>query len=96
MDSVISRLSKEQKTLLLLLKKSNVGEDALIGTFLLLKDNQELMEEMILFIWDNKPSPEEINDLLIKMMDNLNPVSKLTTKIMKLEASASEPYRTKG
>ena len=49
MDSVISRLSKEQKTLLLLLKKSNVGEDALIGTFLLLKDNQELMEEMILF-----------------------------------------------
>jgi hypothetical protein len=76
MDSVISRLSKEQKTLLLLLKKSNVGEDALIGTFLLLKDNQELMEEMILFIWDNKPSPEEINDLLIKMMDNLNPISK--------------------
>ena len=76
MDSVISRLSKEQKILLLLLKKSNVGEDALIGTFLLLKDNQELMEEMILFIWDNKPSPEEINDLLIKMMDNLNPISK--------------------
>ena len=76
MDSVISRLSKEQKTLLLLLKKSNVGEDALIGTFLLLKDNQELMEEMILFIWDNKPSPEEINDLLIKMMDNLNHISK--------------------
>lgn len=68
MDNVISRLSKEQKALLLLLKKSNVGEDALIGTFLLLKDNQKLMDEMILFIWDNKPSPKEINDLLIKMM----------------------------
>ena len=71
MDSVISRLSKEQKALLLLLKMSNVGEDALIGTFLLLKDNQDLMDEMILFIWDNKPTPEQINNLLIQMMENL-------------------------
>lgn len=71
MDSVISRLSKEQKALLLLLKRSNVEEDALIGTFLLLKDNQELMDEMILFIWDNKPTPEQINNLLILMMENL-------------------------
>ena len=71
MDSVISRLSKEQKALLLLLKRSNVGENALIGTFLLLKDNQDLMDEMILFIWDNKPTPEQINNLLIQMMENL-------------------------
>ena len=68
MDDVISNLSKEQKTLLLLLHKSNVTEDALIGTFLLLKDNQELMDEMIIYIWDNNPTPMQINDLLIEMM----------------------------
>lgn len=68
MDNAISRLSKEQKTLLLLLKRSSVEEDALIGTFLLLKDKPELMDEMIIYIWDNNPTPRQINDLLIEMM----------------------------
>ena len=63
-----SYLSMEQKVLLLLLRKSSVEEDALIGTFLLLKDKPELMDEMIIYIWDNNPTPRQINDLLIEMM----------------------------
>ena len=68
-ESVLSKLSPEQKALLGLLADSDVKGNALAGTFLLLKDRQELMEEMILYIWDNKPTPEQINDLLIEMME---------------------------
>ena len=67
-----SFLSEEQKVLFLLLIESKVGEDAIVGTMLLLKDNQELMEEMILYIWNNKPTPKQINDLLIQMMEDKN------------------------
>lgn len=66
-----SCLSVNQKVLYLLLIESGVKEDALVGTMLLLKDNQELIDKMILFIWDNKPTPEQINNLLIQMMENL-------------------------
>ena len=63
-----SSLSEEQKVLTLLLKESSVEEDALIGTMLLLKDNQKLMDEMILYIWYENPSPKQINDRLITMV----------------------------
>ena len=68
-NTFISSLSPEQKALLGLLADSDVKGNALAGTFLLLKDRQKLMEEMILYIWDNKPTPEQINNLLIEMME---------------------------
>ena len=59
-----SSLSKEQKILLVLLKQSGVEEDALVGTMLLLKDSQQEMDDMILYIWDNEPTPEQIDEHL--------------------------------
>lgn len=63
-----SYLSEEQKLLLLLLRESKVEEDALVGTFLLLKDNQQEMDEMIIYIWDNGPTPQEIDAYLVEII----------------------------
>ena len=61
-------LSKVQKMLLVLLTKLGVGEDALVGTMLVLKDSVPEQEEMLLYLWDNKPSPEEIDKKLVEMV----------------------------
>ena len=63
-----SSLSEEQKLLLLLLKESGVEEDALVGTMLLLKDNQQEMDDMILYIWDYDPTPEQIDEHLVEII----------------------------
>jgi hypothetical protein len=60
--------SDEEKLLYLLLIESGVTEDALIGNMLLLKDTEEDMREMILFIWDNRPIPEEIDKKLVEII----------------------------
>ena len=64
--------TKTQRVLLQLLRNSGVGEDALVGTFLLLKDSEEEMEEMCLYLYDNKPLPEEITNYLIAMVRRRN------------------------
>ena len=61
-------LSKTQKMLYVLLAKCEVGEDALVGTMLVLKDSVEEQEEMLLYLWDNKPTPEEIDKKLVEMV----------------------------
>ena len=72
LDEVLSvlpqSLSKVQKMLLVLLTKLGVGEDALVGTMLVLKDSVPEQEEMLLYLWDNKPSPEEIDKKLVEMV----------------------------
>ena len=63
-----SSLSEEGKLLYLLLIESKVPEDQLVGTMLLLKDTEEDMRKMILYIWHNEPTAEEINNLLVKII----------------------------
>ena len=60
--------SEEQKVLFLLLLDSGVQGDALVGNMLLLKDTEEDMREMILYIWDNRPTPEEIDNKLVEIV----------------------------
>lgn len=55
-------LSPLQKALLELLVRQGVVEDALVGTMLLLKESIPMQEEMLLYIWDNKPTPEQIDE----------------------------------
>ena len=63
-----SLLSPLQRALLELLVKSKVEEDALVGTMLLLKDNEREMEDMLLYIWENKPTPEQIDEHLVEIV----------------------------
>ena len=60
--------TKTQRVLLQLLTNSGVGEDALVGTFLLLKDSEEEMGEMCLYLYDNNPTPKEITNYLTMMV----------------------------
>ena len=64
-----SCLSPNQKALLQLLKICGVEENQLVGTMLLLKDSVPEQEEMILFLADNKPTPEQIDDKLISIVE---------------------------
>ena len=63
-----SLLSPLQKALLELLVRSRVGEDALVGTMLMLKDSIPDQEEMLLYLWDNRPTPEEIDKKLVEIV----------------------------
>lgn len=55
-----SLLSPLQKALIELLVKSGVVGDELVGTMLMLKDSVQEQEEMLLYLWDNKPTPEQV------------------------------------
>ncbi|MBQ7690036.1 MAG: hypothetical protein IJT30_02435 [Muribaculaceae bacterium] len=52
-----------------MLAQSKVPEDALVGTMLLLKDNQAEMDDMILYIWNNNPTPEQIDEHLVQIIE---------------------------
>lgn len=65
-DTPFSRLSELQKHFLNLLAQLGVEGDALAGTFLLMKDDTVGMEEMLLWMYDNHPTPTEINESLIR------------------------------
>ena len=67
-----SCLSSLQKALLELLRLSKVRGDALVGNMLMLKDSVQEQEEMILFIWDNRPIPEEIDKKLVEIVGRRN------------------------
>lgn len=69
LEFIPSYLSKTQKILFVLLVQSGVEEDALVGTMLLLKDSIEEQEEMLLYLWDNKPTPEEIDKKLVEIIE---------------------------
>ena len=45
-----------------------VSGDALVGTMLILKDSVPMQEEMLLWLWDNRPSPDEIEKKLVDMV----------------------------
>lgn len=66
----ISGLSELQHVLITLLAKSNVEGDALIGTVLILKEyaTVEETEEWVLWLYHEKPTPEEVNEELIRFV----------------------------
>ena len=63
-----SVLTPLQKTLVDLLIMLGVDEDALVGTMLVLKDSVREQEEMLLYLWDNRPTPDEIDKKLVEMV----------------------------
>lgn len=74
--------SEEEKVLYLLLLESDVDNDALIGNMLLLKNTIEDMSEMIKYIWDNRPTPEEIDRKLVEIVSR-RPISHRAGKFNK-------------
>ena len=63
-----SVLTPLQATLVDLLIMLGVSGDALVGTMLILKDSVPMQEEMLLWLWDNRPSPDEIEKKLVDMV----------------------------
>lgn len=67
-EAKTSYQSQLQKVLTYLLIQSGVEEDEFVGTMLVLKDSIPEQEEMLLYLWDNKPNPQQIFDKLISMV----------------------------
>jgi hypothetical protein len=61
-------LTELQRALSDLLIMQGVQGNALVGTMLLLKESVPDQEEMILYLWYNNPTPEEINEKLIEIV----------------------------
>ena len=53
-------LTETQQTLIDGMKVSGAEKDMIITLMLLLQDNEEGMEELIYYIKDNRPTPNEI------------------------------------
>ena len=51
-----------------MLTNSGMGEDGIVGTMLVTKDNVAEQEEMFLYLYDNHPTPKEITKYLIEMV----------------------------
>lgn len=64
-QNVLSNLSELQKTYIYFLEKSKIEVDGFVGAFLLLKDDIPAMEEMVLWMYEENPTPKEINQALI-------------------------------
>jgi hypothetical protein len=56
---------------------------------LLLKDTIEDMDEMILYIWDNRPTPEEIDKKLVDIVSR-RPLSQRAGKYNKSPNSSNK------
>ncbi|MBR4388583.1 MAG: hypothetical protein IKT00_05330 [Prevotella sp.] len=63
-----SCLSELQNVLADMLILLGVEEDELVGTMLVLKDSVPEQEEMLLYLWDNKPNPTQIYNKLVSMV----------------------------
>ena len=63
-----SLLSPLQNALIELLVRSGVEGDELVGTILVLKDSIPEQEEMLLYLWDNKPNPTQVYHKLVAMV----------------------------
>ena len=64
-------LTKLQKVLLTLLKNSKVCKDNIIGIMITLKNQEEIMEDMALWIYENNPTEEEIMDTFVEIVKKL-------------------------
>ena len=53
-------LTELQKVLLTLLKNSKVDKDNTIGIMITLKNQEEIMKDMAIWIYENNPTEQEI------------------------------------
>ena len=67
------KLTETQEVLLHLLRTSGVGKNNTIAVMVMLKENDEMMEDLCLWIYDNHPSEEQIMLKAIEMYDKLTP-----------------------
>ena len=81
--------SEEEKVLFLLLLESGVHGDALVGNMLLLKNAPKDMDEMILYIWDNHPTPEKIDEKLVEIVSR-RPLSQRAGDLYKSQNSSKK------
>ena len=66
-------LSEEEKTLIQLLKKSGADKTMIISINLLLHKSEDAMEKLILYIWDNSPTLDQITEKSLELCENLPP-----------------------
>ena len=65
-------MTELQEAIIELLRSLGHGEDAVVGTILLTKDNVEEQEELLLYLYDNRPTPKEITNYIIQMVRQRN------------------------
>ncbi len=66
-------LSEVEKTLIQLLKKSGADKTMIISINLLLHKSEDAMEKLILYIWDNSPTLDQITEKSLELCENLPP-----------------------
>ena len=66
-------LSEVEKTLIQLLKKSGADKTMIISINLLLHKSEDAMEKLILYIWDNSPTLDQITEKALELCENLPP-----------------------
>ena len=66
-------LSEVEKTLIQLLKKSGADKTMIISINLLLHKSEDAMEKLILYIWDNSPTLNQITEKSLELCENLPP-----------------------
>ena len=62
-------LTETKKVLIHLLQKQGVSENNTIAVILMLQEDEDAMEELAIWIYDNKPTEEEIMKEAIAMSD---------------------------
>ena len=65
------KLTETQEVLLQLLRTSGVGKNNTIAVMVMLKENEDIMQQMAIWIYDNHPSEEQIMRKAIEMSDKL-------------------------
>ena len=59
------KLSETGKALIGSLKLLKVKKDLVVGLMLMLDGNEELMEDMLIWVYDNRPTEDEIAEKMV-------------------------------
>ena len=71
-DYVLERLPELHKHFINLLEELGAGPNQTCGTYLMMKDNQEEMEDFLVWMYDNRPTPEEMHKRLVEIVEARN------------------------
>ena len=59
-------LSEDQRMLAYLLQESGADKTMIITIVLMLKDDQKAMDDLILWLYDNRPTAEEVTEIWVR------------------------------
>lgn len=59
-------LSEDQRMLAYLLQESGADKTMIITIVLMLKDDQKAMDDLILWLYDNRPTAEEVSEIWVR------------------------------